>query len=129
MRVRAPASAAGGDVTKRSIPDRNAASVLPDPVGARIRVCSPRAMAGQPWSWAAVGHGKFASNQDRTGSEKASSGIPRSVPTTRDRNAGRGTHHGAANRSGDRDRGDHALLDVGLDRAVLLLFHDVAEQG
>src|SRR5215207_8556673 len=128
MRVRAAASAVG-DVTKRSIPDRNAASVLPDPVGARIRVCSPRAMAGQPWSWAAVGHGKFASNQDRTGSEKASSGIPKSVPTTRDRNAGGATRHGAANRSGDRDGGDHARLDVRLYRPVLLLFDDVAEEG
>ena len=37
-------------------------SVLPEPVGARISVCSPAAMAGQPCSWASVGAG----NEDGT---------------------------------------------------------------
>ena len=34
----------------RSIPHRNAASVLPDPVGAEIRTCSPEAIAGHAWA-------------------------------------------------------------------------------
>ncbi len=37
-----------GVVTSRSIEARNAASVLPDPVGAQIRVCSPATMCGHP---------------------------------------------------------------------------------
>ncbi len=48
-------------------------SVLPDPVGARIRVCSPAAMAGHPFSWACVGAGNELANQARTGSENRSS--------------------------------------------------------
>src|SRR5437764_15429339 len=47
--------------------ERNAAKVLPEPVGARIRVESPRAIAGQPSSWGLVGAGKTASNHARTG--------------------------------------------------------------
>src|ERR1017187_1388101 len=43
--------------------ERNAASVLPVPVGARIRVDSPRAIAGQPWRCGAVGPGNDARNQ------------------------------------------------------------------
>ncbi len=39
----------------RSMHQRNAASVLPEPVGARMRVESPRAIAGQPWSCGLVG--------------------------------------------------------------------------
>jgi len=45
---------------------RNAARVLPVPVGARIRVDSPRAMAGQPRICGRVGEGKTAVNQSRT---------------------------------------------------------------
>ena len=63
----------GGVVTSRSMPQRNAASVLPEPVGARISVCSPAAMAGQPCAWAAVGAGNEVANHARTGSEKRSS--------------------------------------------------------
>lgn len=48
-------------------------SVLPDPVGARISVCSPDAMAGHPCSCAAVGAGNDVENQERTGGEKRSS--------------------------------------------------------
>jgi hypothetical protein len=51
--------------------------VLPEPVGARISVWSPSAMAGQPLAWAAVGAGKLVSNQARTGSEKRSSAMLR----------------------------------------------------
>lgn len=55
------------------MPHRKAVSVLPDPVGARISVCRPAAMAGQPCSWAVVGAGNDELNQVRTGSEKRSS--------------------------------------------------------
>ncbi len=48
-------------------------SVLPDPVGARISVWSPAAIAGHPCAWAAVGAAKVVSNQVRTGSENRSS--------------------------------------------------------
>jgi len=34
---------------------RNAASVLPEPVGAEMRVASPARMLGQPWIWGSVG--------------------------------------------------------------------------
>ena len=39
----------------RSIAHRNAASVLPEPVGAEISTCSPEAIAGHACAWAAVG--------------------------------------------------------------------------
>jgi hypothetical protein len=42
---------------------RKAVSVLPVPVGARIRVESPRAIAGQPSRCGAVGRSKTARNQ------------------------------------------------------------------
>ena len=45
---------------------RNAASVLPDPVGAAISVCSPRAMAGQAAACAGVGSPKVLANQRAT---------------------------------------------------------------
>jgi hypothetical protein len=41
--------------TKRSMQARNAASVLPDPVGAEISVVRPARMCGQPCSWGSVG--------------------------------------------------------------------------
>ena len=66
----------GGSATSRSMPHRKAASVLPEPVGARIRVCSPAAMAGQPWAWAAVGSGNVVANHSRTAGENRSSTIP-----------------------------------------------------
>ena len=54
------------------MPPKTAVSVLPDPVGARISVWSPAAMAGQPCSWASVGAGNELVNQARTGSLKRS---------------------------------------------------------
>lgn len=57
------------------MPHRNAVRVLPDPVGARISVCSPAAMAGHPSSWAWVGAGNEEENQARTGSENRSSEV------------------------------------------------------
>ncbi len=52
---------------------RNAARVLPVPVGARIKVDSPRAMAGQPAVCGLVGAGKTAENQSHTAGWKRSS--------------------------------------------------------
>ena len=60
-------------VHRRSIEARNAVSVLPLPVGAQIRVCSPAAIGGQPSIWAGVGAGNDAANQARTAGENASS--------------------------------------------------------
>ena len=37
------------------MPQRNAASVLPEPVGAQISVLRAEAIAGQPCAWAGVG--------------------------------------------------------------------------
>ena len=45
---------------------RNAARVLPEPVGAKTRVDSPRAIAGHPITCGRVGPGKTAVNQSRT---------------------------------------------------------------
>ena len=44
----------------RSIPQRNAARVLPEPVGAQISVFAPVAMTGQPAVCAGVGPAKDA---------------------------------------------------------------------
>src|SRR5580692_3049426 len=49
---------------RRSRHQRKAVRVLPVPVGARMRVLSPRAMAGQPWRWGAVGSSKTSRNQE-----------------------------------------------------------------
>src|SRR3954452_5233991 len=54
------------------MPHRNAARVLPDPVGARISVWSPAAIAGQPCACAGVGSGNELSNQARTAGENRS---------------------------------------------------------
>ena len=50
---------------------RNAASVLPVPVGAHTSVWSPAAMAGQPSAWGAVGAANVDVNQARVGEAKA----------------------------------------------------------
>ncbi len=55
---------------------------MPDPVGARMSVWSPAAMAGQPCSWAGVGAGNEVSNQVRTAGEKTS-GVPDTDPRLR----------------------------------------------
>ncbi len=41
---------------------RNAASVLPDPVGAAMSVCRPAAIDAQPWRCAGVGGPRAVSN-------------------------------------------------------------------
>ena len=56
------------------MPQRKAASVLPEPVGAQIRALAPREIASQPPTWAGVGLSKDASNQRRTGALKGVSG-------------------------------------------------------
>ena len=61
-----------GSVASRSIAHRNAARVLPDPVGARISVWSPAAIAGQPRPWASVGVPKVVVNHSRTAGENRS---------------------------------------------------------
>ena len=52
--------------TSRSMHVRNAASVLPDPVGAAISVCRPFAMASQPSACAPVGPVNCPKNHSRT---------------------------------------------------------------
>ena len=60
-------------------PQRNAASVLPDPVGADSSTWSPPAIAGQAWVWASVGSAKARRNQSRTcGVNDASGSMPAS---------------------------------------------------
>ena len=49
---------------------KNAAKVLPEPVGAHNKVFSPALIGPQAWAWAAVGSGKEDSNQARTAGEK-----------------------------------------------------------
>jgi hypothetical protein len=71
-RVRCDRRSGGGVVVSRSIDARNAVSVLPDPVGAQMSVCSPAAMCGHPWIWGAVGVGNDAANHSRTAGENAS---------------------------------------------------------
>ncbi len=51
---------------------KNAASVLPDPVGARINVWSPALIASHPCSWAAVGPANDDENHSRAAGEKRS---------------------------------------------------------
>jgi Luciferase-like monooxygenase len=61
-----------------SIADRNAASVLPEPVGARTSTLSPCAIAGQASSCARVGVWNVASNHASVAGLKVASG---SLPT------------------------------------------------
>ena len=55
-------------------PQRNAASVLPEPVGAVMSVCSPVAIAGQACAWTSVGPSKAEANQSRTAGVNCDSG-------------------------------------------------------
>ena len=72
-RVRCDRSDGRGDVTSRSIDARNAVSVLPEPVGAQISVCSPAAMWGHPSICGGVGAGNDDANHSRTAGENAAS--------------------------------------------------------
>ena len=66
------ASAGTGSVANRSMHQKKAASVLPLPVGADIRVCWPAATDRQPPSWTSVGVGKAPENQARAAGENRS---------------------------------------------------------
>src|SRR5262245_9170618 len=55
------------------MPHRNAARVLPEPVGASTSVWSPAAIAGHPCRCASVGAANVVSNHACTGGEKANS--------------------------------------------------------
>ena len=59
-RARCAGRRRGGSAASRSIAHRNAASVLPEPVGAEISTCSPEAIAGHAWACAGVGCGECA---------------------------------------------------------------------
>src|SRR5260370_23958346 len=61
---------------------KKAASVLPLPVGADIRVCWPAATDRQPPSWTSVGAAKAPENQARAAGENRSRtvGIGSSLP-------------------------------------------------
>ena len=63
-----------GGASRRSSAQRNAARVLPLPVGAWMSVCLPAAMAAQPPCCASVGRSNVLWNHSRTGALKRSSG-------------------------------------------------------
>jgi hypothetical protein len=64
---------------RRSIAARKAASVFPEPVGARRSVERPSRIGGHPFAWAAVGAANDASNQRRTAGRKSASESERRV--------------------------------------------------
>src|SRR5690606_586415 len=72
-RQRRRASSGTGPVARRSSDHRNAARVLPEPVGATTRVLSPLAIESQAPDWAGVGAAKAPENQSRVAGEKRSS--------------------------------------------------------
>src|SRR3954452_12445259 len=70
------APAGGGVAARRSSAHKKAARVLPDPVGATTRACSPRLTASQAPTWAGVGAANAWVNQARVAGEKRSSTAP-----------------------------------------------------
>src|ERR1700674_4474795 len=66
------ASAGTGSVASRSMHHKKAASVLPLPVGADIKVCWPAATDRQPPSCTSVGAGNAPENQARAAGENRS---------------------------------------------------------
>ena len=106
-RRRAPGSGAAGrpaaaSAASRSSAQRNAASVLPEPVGATTEGVAPALDGGQAPSWAAVGAANAPSNQARVAGENAASGSTgrlrsevgghRAHPAPRPRHVDRGRH-------------------------------------
>ena len=71
-RQRRVASSGAGAVASRSSAQRNAASVLPEPVGATTSACCPSATASQAPSCAAVAPSNAPVNQSRVAGEKPS---------------------------------------------------------
>jgi hypothetical protein len=59
-----------GSVAMRSMAQRNAANVFPEPVGAQMSVCEPAAIDGHPSRCAAVGARNDDSNHAREAGEK-----------------------------------------------------------
>ena len=78
-------SAGGGTAASLSIAHKNAASVLPEPVGATTSVSSPLPIARHAPAWACVGSANAPSNHARVAGENPSSG---SSPVTDFRLAG-----------------------------------------
>ncbi len=74
-RVSSASQPASASCTSSSIAARNAASVLPEPVGAAISVCRPARIAGQAAACGAVGAGNARANQAATAGWKVSSGM------------------------------------------------------
>ena len=72
---RASAEAAGDTDKSRSSAHRNAASVLPEPVGATTRACDPEEMAFHAPSWAGVGAEKAPRNHSRVARLKRSMAV------------------------------------------------------
>src|SRR5207302_10283542 len=71
--------------TSRSMQARNAARVLPDPVGAEIRVVRPVRTCGQPCSWGSVGVPNRRTNHSLTiGWAQSSDGAPRADSASKD---------------------------------------------
>src|SRR5664279_1515174 len=66
-----------GSRARRSSVHRNAARVLPLPVGAWIRVWRPAVMLAQPPTWAGVGASKAERNHSPTAGLKGANGSPR----------------------------------------------------
>ena len=62
-----------GAVSSRSIDHRNAASVLPEPVGATTSACRPAPIASHAPCCAVVGSANAVANHSRVGSLKRSS--------------------------------------------------------
>src|SRR3954464_7282979 len=56
-----------------SMQTRNAARVLPDPVGADTRTSRPSRMRGQPWIWGSVGAPRRVANHSATRGSKEDS--------------------------------------------------------
>ena len=86
------ASEGVGAAASRSSAQRNAASVLPEPVGAITSVFSPLPMAAQAWTCASVGAAKAAVNQSRVtalnpsmGSRPGGADMPSILPAGTDR--------------------------------------------
>ena len=63
----------GGSVASRSSDQRNAARVLPEPVGATTRALRPALIDCQAPAWAAVGAANAAANHSRVAAPKSAS--------------------------------------------------------
>ena len=79
-RQRSFGSCGGGTAASLSIAHRNAASVLPDPVGATTSVSSPLPIACQAPACARVGSANAPSNHARVAGENPSSAAGASSP-------------------------------------------------